>query len=266
MRNFVKSIYKGVLLFAAISVATVSNAQDYDLNNYKFRYQKYRGLSFDFSLSSGGRQEFNNSQNVKDSSEVYQNNGTNNNGFRIMPTYFLYENTDKLQRSTSISVEEDFVGTFSKQRVPGTLDSRKTGSNILNITYSTNNRFYTGNRFKYFYFYSRNGIDLNSSSYKGKSNIGVDSKSKGQSVGYSNNTNVSYGFGTGRLEYVTDAVKAMFIAENLNLIGKETLTNNQIEKVAQGITQIRNARYLDYRIGYKTQLTMLDSILQANGI
>jgi hypothetical protein len=40
----------------------------------------------------------------------------------------------------------------------------------------------------------------------------------------------------------------------------------QIENIAQGITLIRNNRYLDFRIGYKTQIRLLDSVLRANGV
>lgn len=53
---------KNNLLFTLgflILCSTHVYAQDYDLNTYDFRYQKYRGLSLDFDLGSNGRQIFN---------------------------------------------------------------------------------------------------------------------------------------------------------------------------------------------------------------
>jgi hypothetical protein len=77
---------------------------------------------------------------------------------------------------------------------------------------------------------------------------------------------VSLGFGKGRMNYVTDAVQAMFILQDLQSQSPTIYSAEQVEAIAQGVTLIRNNRYLDYRIRYKTQLRMLDSVLQENGV
>ena len=48
--------------------------------------------------------------------------------------------------------------------------------------------------------------------------------------------------------------------------GVKTLSNDQLESIAKGITTIRNQRYLDFRFRLIDQLEMLDSVLAANGI
>ncbi|MEY2925336.1 MAG: hypothetical protein RLZZ337_1886 [Bacteroidota bacterium] len=46
---------KTTLLFLVLLVSRIATfAQDYDLNTYDFRYQKFRGLTLNFDLGSNG--------------------------------------------------------------------------------------------------------------------------------------------------------------------------------------------------------------------
>ena len=65
---------------------------------------------------------------------------------------------------------------------------------------------------------------------------------------------------------MTDAVSAHFLLQDLQQKLNTVYTPNQLKEVAQGITTIRNRRYLDTRFGQIDQLTMLDSVLKANGL
>jgi hypothetical protein len=76
----------------------------------------------------------------------------------------------------------------------------------------------------------------------------------------------SIGKGKGRVENVTDVIQAHFILEDLKTKKGVTYTNAQLERLAHGITFIRNQRYLDPRFRIIDQLSMLDSTLSTIGI
>jgi hypothetical protein len=72
---------------------------------------------------------------------------------------------------------------------------------------------------------------------------------------------VKIGKGKGRLEYVSDAVSAIFLSKDLEKELGVSYSNEQISKIANSITQIRNQRYLDTRLGTKSQLKLLDTAI-----
>jgi len=237
-------------------------AQDYDLNTYDFRYQKYRGLSLDFDLGSNGNQNFSSRQDTFARDSIFSNRYSNSSSFVFSPSYFSVINTDAVQRTVNASMRGDFSYDFTNRVSTQGSSKENRNDNELDILYSNTSRKYTGNRFKYFMFSSNLNLEANNDNdeVKGELNRKYDNKS------LYNQTSVSYGFGRGRIDQVTDAVQAMFILKDLEELSGETYTNEQVEAIAKGITLIRNNRYLDFRIGYKTQLKMLDSVLQANGV
>ncbi len=253
---------KSLVLFLAIASTTGVYAQDYDLNTYDFRYQNYRGLSLDFDLGSNGRQSFNSLQDNFFRDSTFSNSHSNSSSFVFSPSYFSVTNTDALQRGVNASVRGDFSYNLTKNKGTQGTNGNKMGNNQLDLFYANTSRKYTGNRFKYFRFSSNMNLERNME-------YGEGNGEKTQKYGNNslvNETSVSYGFGKGRMNLVSDAVQAMFILQDLQSIDGANYANEKVEAIAQGITLIRNRRYLDFRIGYKAQLRMLDSVLQANGI
>lgn len=256
---------KNNLLFTLgflILCSTHVYAQDYDLNTYDFRYQKYRGLSLDFDLGSNGRQSFYSTQDTFARDSTFFNSRRNSSSFNISPSYFSFTNTDALQRTVRASFQGDF--NFDSDKIVRTYGraSNRSMDNELALSYSNTSRFYSGDKFKYFQVSTRSGFDNMGRRQKNKNDLNEEMKD----WSIDNSTSVSYGFGRGRINNVTDAVQSMFILKDLEKLSGKSYTNEQVEAVAQGITLIRNNRYLDFRIGYKTQLKMLDSVLQANGV
>lgn len=260
-QNNMKQI-KELVLFLAVAAATSVYAQDYDLNSYDFRYQKYHGLTFDFNLGSNGSQSFESSQDTFSGDNSFLNGHANSSSFNFSPRYFSVTNTDALQRQVDASVRGDFSYNINKNKGTQGTNGNKRGNDQLDLFYANTSRKYTGNRFEYLRFSS--AIDLDSRMEYWEGNGEKIQKSDNNRL--VNETSVSYGFGTGRMNLVSDAVQAMFLLQDLSRIDGANYTTEQVEAVAQGITLIRNNRYLDFRIGYKTQLRMLDDVLQANGV
>lgn len=253
---------KELVLFLAVAAATSVYAQDYDLNSYDFRYQKYHGLTFDFNLGSNGGHSFQSSQDTFSGDNSFLNGHANSSSFNFSPRYFSVTNTDALQRQVDASVRGDFRYNINKNKGTQGTNGNRRGNNQLDLFYANTSRKYTGDRFKYLRFSS--ALDLDRWMEYGEGN--GEKTRKYDNNRLVNETSVSYGFGTGRMNIVTDAVQAMFLLQDLSRIDGANYTTEQVEAVAQGITLIRNNRYLDFRIGYKTQLRMLDSVLQANGV
>ena len=261
---------KTTILFLLILVSsTATLAQDYDLNTYDFRYQKYRGLTTGFDLGSRGGQSFSSQQDTMLKDSFYDNSGGVTSSFRFSPNYFSLINTDDLQRTTNISGYISLQGSRSAANSSFGEAKNKSLYNGANLRYQSYSRYYTGNNFTYLGVYSFTNLesDRRASNDKRYNIIPINYYDfENSRLRIYNSNSVSYGFGKGRLNNVTDAVQAIFILQDLQLMDGTSYSNKQIEEIAKGITSIRNARYLDYRLGYKTQLTLLDSVLRANGV
>jgi hypothetical protein len=138
----------------------------------------------------------------------------------------------------------------------------KLRSNRYELNYSILSRFYSGDNFKLVEVHTSTGYRNHSNNTYYRDGRLLSHKD----LDFANSTEISLGFGKGRIDNVTDAVQAIFVLQDLQALYSTSYSQNQIEEIAKGITLIRNARYLDYRIRYKTQLKMLDSVLQVNGV
>jgi len=106
-------ITKLITLLLVMS-STITFAQDYDLNSYDFRYQKFRGLTFDFDLGNSGSQDFTSRQDTFTRDSTFSNSSNNSLSFDFSPSYFSVENTDALQRTVSASLRGDFSYSLGK--------------------------------------------------------------------------------------------------------------------------------------------------------
>lgn len=142
-------------------------------------------------------------------------------------------------------------------------------SSGLGFNYYSNNRIYTpNNHFKLLNFSVGGSTNNNRSKEKvNNTNSSIDIDGERKQSNYNIGANFEIGFGTGRLEYVTDPIMAAFMLKDLQAkAGIGALTNEQVEAIGKGITTIRNTRFIDFRFRLIDQLEMLDSVLQANGV
>ncbi len=248
--------------FLAIAMIAVINlfSQNYDLNNYKYRFQKWRlsGLNF---LMSGYHNQYMTESSTKYNdtlgilSDVEDKSGFNNHMFAFqMPLFFqLNINTERLQQTQRFEYSIDLKRNKNS-------DS-KTWYFDQNISYSNTSRLYKGINFTQITFNTQNNFSIDL--YRSSINTSEFRFSRNYNLRYS----ASIGIGKGRLEYVSDAVAAIFLLNDLkNKTAAGTFSNEQIDALAKGITGIRNRRYLDFRFGLIDQLSMLDSVVSTIGI
>ena len=139
--------------------STLTLAQDYDLNTYDFRYQKYRGLSLDFDLGNRGNQNFFSRQDTFARDSSFENSRRNSTLFNFNPRYFSFINTDALQRTVDASFQGDL--NFERDKIVST-DGRALNrvlDNDLSLSYSNTSRFYNGEKFRYFQLSTQSGFE-----------------------------------------------------------------------------------------------------------
>lgn len=248
--------------FLAIAFMATVNlfSQNYDLNNYKYRFQKWRLSGINF-LMSGNHNQFLTQSSTKynDTSgiltDVQDESSYNNHSFALqMPLFFeLNINTERLQQTQRFQYSLDLKRDKNIDNKIWDFDQ--------NLSYNNTSRLYKGNKFTQITFNTQNSFStesnrstFNSSEYRFSRN-------------YYLNYSASIGIGKGRLEYVSDAVAAIFLLNDLkSKTAAGTFSNEQIDELAKGITDIRNRRYMDFRFRLIDQLSMLDSVVSTIGI
>jgi hypothetical protein len=257
------TLKNNLLTLLLLVSSTAIYAQDYDLNSYDFRYQKLRGLTFDFDLNSNGDQFFRNRQDITLGDSTFNEELNIINALSIQPAYFARINTEPLQRTINAGISNSLDANFFKD-TRNDLAPTTTAlfSNNFAYNFSLTDRYYKKDRFKYLEVHT-SGLFFNSAREDQEFGRTTNLESEAD---INNNSRISIGFGRGRLDLVTDPVQAIFLLEDLQSLDGVQYTNSQIEEIAKGITAIRNARYLDFRLGYKEQIRMLDSVLTSNGI
>ena len=125
---------KTTLLFLLLLVSTATLAQDYDLNTYDFRYQKFRGLTTGFDLGSNGSKTLNSRIDTVFRDTVSSKTGRNTNPFKNSLQV-------KVNSEDNFAIEvNDMNGStiFTKRDANGdeiiTLDGIRKGVYIVTIT------------------------------------------------------------------------------------------------------------------------------------
>jgi len=234
-------------IFLLISIFTTKiHAQSYDLNTFKFRYQNYRFLNTDFSLSGNSNRN------------IYDNNFNTFDSKKSLSNYISYIRTkskDKVQLIENLSVSTNFLYSRYSGHFDQTDSSKRTVNLVNNIFYSFSKNLYTKNlNFKI--------LEFGFNSY-------LNPKFKSTDYNTNNyNLYFNFGIGKGRIENVSDAVTAIFIVKDLISKGISTeIDSSKIEKLASGVVEARNRRFLnDYRYQYIDQISLLDSICKTIGI
>jgi len=259
------------LALCAFGLAQFSaNAQEYDLNKYKYRFQQYRGLTGGFRLDGDGdlsTTKYSDNDTIPEYSNI-QDYNTRGFDYRFNLNYFTNISLDNLQRGTSLTLNSsaEFGQNGSGRKLNDSLlnsSYNKYSSYQQSLDFNQFNRFYKpNNSFTYLEYGARARID-------GARNFNNESKPGDTKNNQNRNqigANLNIGKGKGRIENVSDAVLAMFIIKDLQKkggLGK--LTDAQTELIAQGITTARNRRFIDFRFRTIDQIALLDSFFTAAG-
>jgi hypothetical protein len=256
-----------ILFFILFSFVQLSFSQEYDLNNYKYRFQKVRGLNTNFDLSGNTRNDDRIFILETDTASISNINTQRNLNYGGNLSYFESINLQHKQQNIDAYVFINGQGNFGSTNINRTDDTFYSigGNNSHNfsISYSNVLRYYKGKKFNYL----NTRASLNASSNN-------DYEDNGQSFQnttlkqkrFGGDLSLDAGKGKGRLEFVEDPVLAMFIIKDLqSKAGLGNITTQQIENIAQGITYIKNQRFIDFRFRRIDQITLLDSVFEANG-
>jgi len=271
---------KKIIALSIMVVLTASlSAQSDDYNSYKYRFQKVRGFRI-YGNSNNNRINTNNtkSETIVNSSRNFVGNESDpdfNFGINGGLNYFHNINTENLQQN--LSVNSDIGASISNDNVHR--NSQFTGLNSVSnsvknqnrsfgndIYLDFNNRFYKPNN-RFLMFNASINFDFGSNSFKNRSRFDELNTQSGLNNRTNNNNRFEFGFGKGRLEYVTDPIMAVFLLKDLmEKANVKNLNNEQIENIAKGITKIINTRFIDFRFRLIDQIEMLDQVLRENGV
>lgn len=261
-------------------LANSAYAQNFDLNTYKFRYQKFRGLLYNVNLGGSNSYNFSNNSDNYDLNKLVtyktKSPGFNFDG-NLSMDYFQMINTDRLQQNLSFGLFARNQRTSNKSKQSVDFDDRnsqdysnfnKSSMQIYSAYLNLDNRlYYRGNKFYYLNVNADAFISKNSGKSESNYNGLVNGANEAGSMSSNYELGLKLGAGSGRLEYVSDAVLANFLIKDLKrkaMIGE--VSDQQLMEVAKSITYIKNRRYLDMRFRVIEQIEMMDSLLQFNGI
>ncbi len=235
---------KYFLLLSLIAFSISSFCQEKKLlEQFKFRTNRYNELFVNFA--SGG--QLNSADFVKTQNF--------NNSFNA--SFFTVKSTDKFIQTFSVALAPSY--NFSKKNDFNSSDISKyfTIQPSLNL----NSKWFVQHKF-FEVGFNANGTSLINKNINELTSI-YTQNDKTNSI----NSNITLGFGTGRLENITDMQNAIWLIKNLdkegNLIRK--LSDKEINDLTFTITKAKIFRVLDVRRRTKFVLETIDNYLQTRG-
>lgn len=261
----IKNAHFKILILVLISFYT--NAQEFDLNKFKYRYQQYYLLQTNYNLTnkiSFNRLDVDNNYRPN-TGEVNLNFAGSINGYRIF-------NLDKKRLTESFNVSIGTYNIYSRSISygpngedwpgnPGILVRNNLMNNIFRANYSKNITKYYDKAFISYGYTGNFNFDKSNQKFK-DSTLARRSSQQRLTLGG------TIGIGKGRLEFVDDAVAAIFLLEDLQKTGIiDTYTDEQVENIAKGIVKARNTRFIgDSRFQVMDQIAIIDSVCKENQI
>lgn len=254
-------IFGFILCFFIALWANNISAQEYkyDLNNY-YTPDILRN-SFDLNLNSSGRFEntYNNPNNTYNYDTIKYNNlsGQFNSGFT------QFRNTRKTESLLQLNLNVN--GHFSNNKAWGLINEKSHNSNsteYIGLNYSK--KMYGANK-KFLSFGLFSSLNP-STSYT--NNEVTSSTTENTTKSFQAEIRPFIGIGIGRIESVKDARQAIYILEDLSKRGVLTrhLSDDEIFKFSQIISQVKNKRFLDYRLHKIDEISTVDSFLVKNNL
>jgi hypothetical protein len=234
------------LSITASLLLLTSNAQEKKLlQQFKYRIQQYKALSFNSNANSSYNQANFNTASAK--------NNTTSSGLNTVVTYATIQSTDKILLTTSSS----FYGGYGRVKANDSANENTSNSFTIQPQVNILNKWFTNNKFielgtqlngNYYYLHEKN----NSANYK---------SNQGQY-----NITIIVGIGKGRLENITNMQNALWLNKALTkaLCLTKQLTEDQLLALGQTITTANNTRVLDNRKRIQFILKTTDNFLQQN--
>ncbi|MBS4060488.1 MAG: hypothetical protein KG029_08820 [Bacteroidetes bacterium] len=265
--NAFKKTY--IFIFAACFIMLACSPtyaqESFKLSDYKNPDYSYRLLDFNFNMNGGS---FSNNEKFDDLNNSRSNWGFNAN---LQPRYIARKNNARYQGYQQAGL--GITPAWSQNKIA--LESpvvqereRKTGSQSFAFFATSSNRFYNQKQ-----QFVEIGLNLNSGLGLQKSTF------KSTPASYPFFYKLSYQesdidisiplmVGKGRIEEVQDARLALYILEDLEKSGDLTRKPdaNEVLELAHFITSIKNERYFDQRLRHISEITAVDSLLNAMGL
>jgi len=232
---------------------------EFDLADYKFPDYKRKALDFNFNLNARNNYLKNTIEN-----SLYEKRNSTYLSNSLYANYQSITNSQKLQQSLSATLNLSMNNTHVDRDI---LDPSNSNTfsfspsfylNSVNRIYLKNLQFFeVSPNFIYrygYYTFSSEQESFPDNEYDHNNNE-IDLK-------------LSFKFGFGRIEPVSDARQAIYILEGLqkqNSLAKE-LTNEDVFEFAQLISKIKNKRYFDARLRKIYELETIDNYLDSNHI
>ncbi len=255
------------LLILGLPIIAHSQTNDYRLDSYI--NPDYKRKELDFNFGSSGAISSDKTKYKSDTKYPTKETERQSFGGGIETQYYQIINSLKKQSKTNAMI--DLSGSYLNNNYQNDDDDTKNKNFEINLAFDQQG-FYYGKNKKFIEFSPNASFAYSSSSYTYSSssdNYGDPITSDIERTNKNTLANLSFrlGIGKGRIEQVGDARLAMYILSDLKQLGhlKKTLNPDEVNRLAQQITSIKNKRQFDSRIKLIEEITTVDSFLVANG-
>ena len=235
----------------------------YDLNKYYTPDIVRRGLDLNFntigSLSNSQSQNTDRSA----SNDTVRTNSLNGN---MSSKFFLSQSTRKKESLLQLNLnlagafDNNSNGTQGNSNYSKTHNSNSSEGISINFT----NKLYNSSS-KFFSFGILSSLSVSNSNNKDEV---TNSVTKNTAKNFQSQIAPFVGIGIGRIESVKDARQAIYILDDLSKRGALTrhLSDDEIFKLSQVISQIKNKRFLDARLHKIDEVSTIDSFFVKNSL
>ncbi|MFN8208254.1 MAG: hypothetical protein U0T82_12735 [Bacteroidales bacterium] len=234
-----------------------AQTSDFDLSSYKLPNLKRHSLETTIDLYGQNQYAQYITSNDFNSQESWNHNLSGNSSLR----YLSYLNTSDEQTESEMGVK--LYNNLNKQSSPDEWKSTY-GQFIPSLWVKQNRRKYAGSP-----AFTEMGLLLDYSYMRTKFSQSGDYYSNIKDLLHVNSLQmiVPVKFGSGRIEQVQDARHAIYLVDELTQAGRfnGTVTNDEIIRFAELISQLKNERFFDARHHMIHELEVVDSFLLANG-
>ena len=252
--SFIFCFFCGVLSFNI-------SAQEYKYDINKYYTPDIVRNSLDLNLNSSG--EFGNTHNNPNNTFNYDTIKSNNLSGQFNSGFTQFKNTRKTESLLQLNL--DVNGQFSNNKAWGLNNQKTHNSNSTEyISLNYTKKMYGANK-KFLSFGLFSSLNP-STSYT--NNELTSSTTENTTKSFQAEIRPFIGIGIGRIESVKDARQAIYILEDLSKRDVLTrhLSDDEIFKFSQIISQVKNKRFLDYRLHKIDEISTVDYFLVKNNL
>jgi hypothetical protein len=255
-----------ILAIGILASSSVFSQGQFKLSDYKNPDYKWQSLNVQFGLGGSNlfnKQEVDNGSNEKNITSSFSND--------LEVDYYRTKNSLHYQGSQDARMTSVYNSSnINYHDLNNSLydDSQKKRVGSIRLNFISENRFYNNRKmffetdFNLVGNYNHNKT-LNSAESEAEYFIYKD-------IGYNYSLSAELPLlaGIGRIEQVQDARLAVYILDDLMASGdlKRVATNDEINSLAEFITNLKNQRYFDTRLEKISQVTAIDSFLTVKGL